>query len=83
MKTVGVLGAGTMGGGIAQLAAQSGFEVLIFDSIPAALGDAQRRIRAGLDKGVARKKLSQTEADQAFKCVPPPGPDTATLCRII
>ena len=66
ISTIGVVGAGTMGRGIAQLALQSGFSVRLFDAFPAALATAQDKIRAGLDKGVSRGKLSKEDADAAF-----------------
>jgi 3-hydroxybutyryl-CoA dehydrogenase len=66
VSTVGVVGAGTMGRGIAQLALQSGLSVRLFDAFPEALAAARDGIRAGLDKGVARGKLSKDAADAAF-----------------
>ncbi|PJA12935.1 MAG: 3-hydroxybutyryl-CoA dehydrogenase [Elusimicrobia bacterium CG_4_10_14_0_2_um_filter_63_34] len=66
MKTLAVVGAGTMGRGIAQLALQSGLAVRLFDAFPEALASARTKIREGLDKGVARGKLSKEAADAAF-----------------
>ncbi|PCI35520.1 MAG: 3-hydroxybutyryl-CoA dehydrogenase [Elusimicrobia bacterium] len=66
MMIVGVVGAGTMGRGIAQLALQSGLAVRLFDSFPEVLPAAKTKIRAGLAKGVERGKLSQEDADAAF-----------------
>jgi len=37
IQNIGVVGAGTMGHGIAQVAAQSGFRVILVDAVPAAL----------------------------------------------
>lgn len=47
MKTfkIGVIGAGTMGIGIAQLAAQSGHEVILYDEMEAAMQAAQKITR--------------------------------------
>ncbi len=50
MRTIGVIGAGTMGHGIAQVAAQSGYRVRLIDIDPAAL----ERGVAGVEKGLAR-----------------------------
>lgn len=65
MRTLGVVGAGTMGRGIAQLALQSGLGVVLTDSDAAQLLKAKEAVRAGLDKGVERGKLSRAEADAA------------------
>ncbi len=61
VKTIGIIGAGQMGGGIAQVAAVSGFKVLICDSVPAAL----RRCQDGHGKRLAREveKQRMTEND--------------------
>jgi len=58
IRRVAVLGAGTMGGGIAQLAATKGFEVALQDVVPAGLERALSRIRENLEKGVAKGKIS-------------------------
>lgn len=54
-----VLGAGTMGHGIAQVLAQAGIETRLFDVDPAAVERGLAAIRANLDKGVARGKVSE------------------------
>ncbi len=59
---IGVLGAGTMGSGIAQLAARSGARTLLHDPIPDALQRGLARARDGLEKEAARGKLSAEEA---------------------
>jgi len=66
MKTLAVVGAGTMGRGIAQLAVQSGLDVHLFDVSEDALELAKKKIRAGLEKGVSRGKLTSEEAEAAF-----------------
>ncbi|MBX5436570.1 MAG: 3-hydroxyacyl-CoA dehydrogenase family protein [Alicyclobacillaceae bacterium] len=63
---IGVVGAGSMGAGIAQLAAQSGFSVILCDSRPEALDGASNRIRSLLARAVSKGKLSQEQADQDF-----------------
>jgi 3-hydroxybutyryl-CoA dehydrogenase len=62
---IGVLGAGTMGAGIAQLAARAGARTLLYDPIPAALERGLARARQGLRKEVERDRLSAEEADRA------------------
>jgi 3-hydroxybutyryl-CoA dehydrogenase len=61
VRRVAVVGAGTMGGGIAQLAAWKGFEVALQDVIPGGLERAIARIRENLEKGVAKGKVSPEE----------------------
>ncbi|MBP1608509.1 MAG: 3-hydroxybutyryl-CoA dehydrogenase [Acidobacteria bacterium] len=58
IKTVGVVGCGIMGSGIAQVAAQSGFQVFIFDENADAVKKAQTGIDASLQKQVNKAKLT-------------------------
>jgi len=62
---IGVLGAGTMGAGIAQLACRSGARTLLHDPVPEALHSGAEKLRAGLRKEAARGRLSAEEADAA------------------
>jgi 3-hydroxybutyryl-CoA dehydrogenase len=62
---IGVLGAGTMGAGIAQLAARSGARTLLHDPIPDALERGAQRVREGLDKDASRGRLSPEQAAAA------------------
>jgi 3-hydroxybutyryl-CoA dehydrogenase len=64
-KTIGVAGGGTMGAGIAQLACLSGARTLLHDPLPEALERGLERIRAQLDRGVERSRLSEPEAAAA------------------
>ena len=66
IKTVAVIGAGTMGRGIAQVAALGGYRTLLEDVLPAALRKAQDEIRGNLDKAVELKKVSAEEATAAL-----------------
>ena len=66
---IGVLGAGVMGGGIAQVCATAGYEVTCYDIEQAALDAGLEHAttgRFGLDGGVERGKLSREEADVAL-----------------
>jgi len=63
LKKAAVLGAGTMGNGIAQVCAQAGMEVVLFDIADAPLQKGLANIDAMLAKGVARGKMEQAEAD--------------------
>jgi 3-hydroxybutyryl-CoA dehydrogenase len=64
-RVVGVVGAGTMGAGIAQLACQAGARTLLHDPFPEALARGAEAVRAGLDKAVARGRMTQGESDAA------------------
>lgn len=58
MQTIGVVGAGTMGSGIAQVAAQAGYDVLLYDVFPAALERALGHLRQTLDRLVEKGRLT-------------------------
>ena len=66
IKTVGVIGAGTMGNGIAQVFAQSGFTVKLHDASAAAVARAQSAIEKSLAKFVEKGKLSPADRDTAL-----------------
>jgi 3-hydroxybutyryl-CoA dehydrogenase len=61
-QLIGVLGAGTMGAGIAQLACRSGARTLLFDPIPEALARGVEKLTDGFNKDAARGRLSAEEA---------------------
>src|SRR5215203_7419657 len=61
---IAVLGAGTMGSGIAQLAAQSGSEVLMHDIQDAFVERGQNNIRTALKSRVDKGKMQQSEMDE-------------------
>jgi 3-hydroxybutyryl-CoA dehydrogenase len=61
LKTVGILGAGTMGSGIAQVAALAGYAVLLYDIEDAFLKRGQATIDDFLAKGKAKGKVSDEE----------------------
>jgi 3-hydroxyacyl-CoA dehydrogenase len=68
VKTIGVLGAGVMGGGIAQVCATGGFDVVCYDIDPAALDAGREHAttgRYGIESGVERGKLTREDADAA------------------
>src|SRR3954468_9352301 len=63
VKTVGTVGAGTMGNGIAQSFAQAGFTVCLVDVATAMLDRARRSIDMSLAKFVEKGKLSASDKD--------------------
>jgi 3-hydroxybutyryl-CoA dehydrogenase len=58
---VGVVGAGTMGAGIAQRCAMHGYMVVLVDTNPSILDVAEARIQTSLDKFVEKENLSQED----------------------
>ena len=66
INTVGVIGAGTMGLGIAHIAAMAGYNVQLFDSTPGKAAQAFNRITKNLQKGIEKGKVSQKEMELAL-----------------
>jgi 3-hydroxybutyryl-CoA dehydrogenase len=63
---VGVVGAGLMGSGIAEVCARSGLDVAITEVSAEALDAGRRRIEASLDRGLKHAKLTEGERDEAL-----------------
>ena len=57
-RVVAVIGAGTMGAGIAQICAQAGWHTRLYDAFPEGLEAGMHRIDAFWDKGIARGKTT-------------------------
>ncbi|WP_316014738.1 3-hydroxybutyryl-CoA dehydrogenase [Roseobacter sp. HKCCA0434] len=66
IRTVGVVGAGQMGNGIAHVFAQAGFDVKMTDISAAALEASVERIGTNLDRQVARDRLTKADRDAAM-----------------
>ena len=66
ITTIGIIGAGQMGGGIAQVAAVSGFNVLVHDPFPGAAEKCQATHKKSLGKFVEKQKISQADMDAAL-----------------
>jgi 3-hydroxybutyryl-CoA dehydrogenase len=64
-KTIAILGAGTMGNGIAHVCARSGFNVLLYDVNQPALYRGLDTIRTNFAREVAKQKLTQHQSDEA------------------
>jgi len=66
IRCVAVIGAGTMGHGIAQVAAMAGYQTRLTDTSSDALTAAMRRIGANLTGAVGRSKMTPEDADAAI-----------------
>ncbi|MEO9964408.1 MAG: 3-hydroxyacyl-CoA dehydrogenase NAD-binding domain-containing protein [Reichenbachiella sp.] len=62
MKTIGIIGAGSMGSGIAQVAATAGHEVILLDSSKPMLQKAEQNLRKILDRLADKGKMTKAEA---------------------
>lgn len=63
IKTIGVIGAGQMGSGIAQVAAQSGYRVILKDIEQRFLDAGMSRITKGLDRLLAKQRITEEEKE--------------------
>jgi len=66
IKKIGVVGCGLMGSGIAQVYAQAGYETIVREPTQELLGKGLERIPAFLDKGVAKRKMTQAKRDETW-----------------
>ena len=88
IERIAVIGAGQMGNGIAQVAATSGFEVVMIDINQEAVDRGMATIERSLNKLVQKERLSQEDADAARArlsvCLlyTSPSPRDATLSRM-
>ena len=67
IKRIGIIGAGTMGSGIAQVAISAGFEILLYDLSDDLIKGAILKIGKGLDKMVEKERLTSAEKEEALK----------------
>lgn len=65
VNVLGVVGAGTMGAGIAQVAVEAGLETLVHDPVPGATARARERIEAFLRRKVEKGRLAAEDATAA------------------
>lgn len=73
MKTIGVIGAGQMGAGIAQVSAQAGYAVLLSDVSVERAQAGKDGIAKQLARAVSKEKISQADADAALAQITPIG----------
>ena len=64
IQSVAVIGAGTMGAGIAQVCAQAGWETRLHDAFPDGLGAGMERIDSFWEKGIARGKTTAEQKSE-------------------
>ncbi|WP_024443425.1 3-hydroxybutyryl-CoA dehydrogenase [Mycobacterium sp. UM_WGJ] len=66
IQRVGVIGAGQMGAGIAEVSARAGVEVKIFETTDALVTAGRNRIVKSLERGVSAGKITERERDDAL-----------------
>jgi 3-hydroxybutyryl-CoA dehydrogenase len=71
IKSVGIIGAGQMGAGIAQVCAQSGYAVVLFDQSADAVKKAFERIEKGINRLVEKETISADDAKAALARLTP------------
>jgi 3-hydroxybutyryl-CoA dehydrogenase len=69
LKTIGVLGGGLMGSGIAQVAAQAGLRTVVRELSDAVAGRARATIERTLNRGIERGKVTPEQRDAALACI--------------
>jgi 3-hydroxybutyryl-CoA dehydrogenase len=67
IERVGVIGAGQMGGGIAEVCARAGVGVVVFDTTEAFINNGRDRIVKSLERGVSAGKITERERDRAVE----------------
>lgn len=65
IERVGVIGAGQMGGGIAEVCARAGVDVVVFETTEALVNAGRNRISTSLERGVSAGKISERDRDSA------------------
>ncbi|MEX2409208.1 MAG: 3-hydroxyacyl-CoA dehydrogenase NAD-binding domain-containing protein, partial [Rhodovibrionaceae bacterium] len=78
LETIAVIGAGTMGGGIAMAMAAAGLHVCLIEQSREALDKGLARIRKNLDSSVSRGSLTPEDAEERLRLIRP-GIDSAAL----
>ena len=82
---VAVIGAGTMGAGIAQVCAQAGWQTRLFDAFPEGLERGMKAIDAFWDKGIARGKTTPEQKEEwSSRLIPHTDLETAVAdCNLV
>jgi len=71
METIGVIGAGTMGSGIAQVAAQFGHPVILYDVAQAYAERGLEKIRTAFARNVEKQRMERSDAEDALARITP------------
>ena len=81
---VGIIGAGTMGSGIAQAFAQTeGYEVMLCDINETFAENGKKKIAAGFEKRIAKGKMTQEEADKILNKITTGVKDICGDCDLV
>lgn len=83
ISKIAVIGAGTMGQGIAQICAMAGYEVVIYDLSEQTLVTAEANISANLDKGIERGKVTQAEKIASLERITFSGDERSLVADVI
>ena len=83
-RVVGILGAGQMGGGIAQVAAASGYDVRLSDASVELAAKGKEKVGAALGKQVEKGKMSAELRDSVLaRITPVAGPASFATCDLV
>ncbi|MGN6314990.1 3-hydroxybutyryl-CoA dehydrogenase [Trinickia sp.] len=83
-ETIGIVGAGQMGAGIAQVCGAAGLSVVLNDVDPHALERGVERISANVERLVSKGKLAPNQAEDALACIEAsPDASALTTCDIV
>jgi len=66
IERVGVIGAGQMGGGIAEVCARAGVDVIVFETTEALIAAGRARLIKSLERGVGAGKITEDDRDRAI-----------------
>jgi 3-hydroxybutyryl-CoA dehydrogenase len=83
IMTIGIVGAGTMGQGIAQICAQAGYKTILFDINAQVLQKAEATTVKNLDKGIERGKLTEADKQAALENLSYTGDTLQLSCDVI
>ncbi len=83
-KSIGIIGSGIMGAGIAQIAAQAGYQITMVDLTEAQLSDAVSRIKTALERAVSRGFITDEIMNTALSNIATsPSLDSVANCDLI
>ena len=81
IRKVGVLGAGLMGSGIAEVCAKAGYDTVVREVSDDLVKKGLSRIEGSLGKAVEKGKLAAADRDAASKRIASPASTSSTRCR--